>query len=1036
MFKSSQGEAGLPESKSGVLEEPNHKSITSSFTTRSIEITHARTHNLKSVSVQIPHRSLSVVTGVSGSGKSSLALDTIYAEGQRRYIESLSTYARQFLERLEKPDVEKIEHILPAVALEQNNRVTNARSTVGTVTEITDYLRVLFAHMGRVPLAQQLQVEDERRAKQLNISARKQASDPLFSADRHPFLSVDELVDGMVETCLAASERTRLLIGVERVLPKGIRSKADWGAWVQPWIDAGYTRYIEPVSGEVVSLDGEKKPPAACLKPLLLLVDRLVIKPNMDHSRFREALESSLHLSKKPNAQEAMSSTAGRVIVFNVTDEASIQSGYQVYQHVPPIDLSPNQFSFNHPQGACEACDGFGRVTGLDERKIVPNPTLSLADGAVHPFTMPANEDIQRALLARAREKGVDISCPYQQLSEEEKDWVWSGDGRGEGPYEGITPFFRWLETKRYKMHVRIFMAKYRGYDPCPECGGARLNGLSRSVTIERDEKGEGDGFEPETFGSLAEKPLLTLRAWLTQLSETLSEEEHSALERVLYEAGSRIDCLNHLGLGYLTLSRHSRTLSGGEMQRIQMASALGSWLTETLYVLDEPTVGLHPRDTERLLDVLKQLRSAGNTLLLVEHDPDVMMEADFIMDMGPKAGRHGGELLYAGSPSGLLDCEKSATAQALKKRAHSSVSASSGSFKEQRESSESDESGRDTKISSDDVVLRGVTGHNLNGLTVNIPTGKLVVVTGVSGSGKSTLIKHGLYANAQHAKGKSLDLDAVHVDGLDGLEQFDDVVMVDQSPPGRSQRSNPATYLKAYDGIRKLFGGTRRAKVHGLSASDFSFNRPGGRCEKCEGMGFLTIDMQFMADVTVTCPQCRGRRFEQRVLAVDVNGKNIEDVLNMTVDDAIGFFEEKPKIVQCLKPLQDIGLGYLQLGQSTSTLSGGEAQRLKLAAYLLETETKSRRTAIEQKPLLFLFDEPTTGLHMQDIDVLLKVLRTLIKRGHSVVVIEHHTDVMRAADHLIDMGPEGGSRGGRVVAQGHPEAVKACEESLTGAYL
>jgi excinuclease ABC subunit A len=753
-------------------------------------------------------------------------------------------------------------------------------------------------------------------------------------------------------------------------------------------------------------------------RTLNVLIDRAIIRSGKAlDARTLQSVEQGLRLSGGVLAvqvAQSASQLAPEVQTFQ-TEFACLACGLL---HSRP---TPQGFSFNHALGACPLCEGYGRIIGLDLDKVVPNHELSLAQGAVHPFTTPANAEVHDWLMADARAAKVRTGIPYKDLSDDEKRFVLDGAG-AKGDYPGVRGFFEWMESKKYKVHVRVMLAKYRGYYPCPDCHGARLKPESLVVTV-----------TGQSIWNLQNLPLKDLAQWCQGLELPKAQQDLSA--RLIEAMSHRLAYLTTVGLGYLTLARQSRTLSGGESQRIHLATALGSGLTETLYVLDEPTVGLHPRDTQRLLGIMLALRDKGNTLVVVEHDPDVMAGADHILDIGPQSGEHGGRVVFEGTFQALLDSPYSMTGQWLQSSAAKSKPVLRGA---------KDSAAKPSAPTADNhVTVVGATGNNLKNLTVSIPKDQLVCVTGVSGSGKSTLIKQTLFANVQHQKGQDLALDAAPCQLITGLESFADVLLIDQSPPGRSSRSNPVTYVKAYDDIRQLFASTRQAKVLGLKATDFSFNTPGGRCEACEGLGTQTIDMQFMADVEITCPDCRGQRFQPSVLEVLWHppghaelGVNITDVLNWSVDAALAHFASHPKIVSKLQPLQALGLGYLRLGQSTATLSGGEAQRLKLCSYLKDATHPTRQAAKHLPSYLFLFDEPTTGLHLADVAQLIAVLKQLVAVGHSVVVVEHHLDLIRAADWVIDIGPEGGDEGGRIVAEGLPIQIAQCAESITGQYL
>lgn len=964
-----------------------------------IHLSGVKTHNLKDISCAIPHRQITVVTGVSGSGKTSLAFDTLYAEGQRRYVESMSTYARQFLERLEKPDVEAISHVLPAVALEQKNGVTNARSTVGSVTETVDALRALMAQHGQPP-----------------------PPTPTKTPNWCGAVATVNGLDDIMVWLTSQPEKTRLLLCAPIQLPPTINA-AGFKRLLASWQHQGFTRWVSP-TGDMVDCATQKPPGIKLFRqsPLLVL-DRVVTKPTgMNTQRIREALKQAIRLQHPAAGELALSGDTadglpGPVWLAMVPALSNAHSDTESTQAketpkttglfmAPTPKLTPQHLSFNHPLGACPTCEGYGRVIGLDMAKVIPNPSLSIREGVIHPFQSPAYNECQELLEAMSLRQKIPTGIPFNELSDEHQQLVIDGDGDyNGGGYGGIRPFFDWLETKRYKVHVRVLLAKYRGYYPCNACEGTRLNPLARQVSLVLN------GQSPITLPELCELPLNDLLAWVTAYSKSLGKDDKLS-QRLCHEVMSRVEVLVELGLGYLTLSRQSRTLSGGEMQRIQLASAIGAWLTDTLYVFDEPTVGLHARDTDQLLGVMGKLRDLGNTLVVVEHDPEMILGADHIIDLGPKAGTGGGRIVFEGTPKALMDSQISATAAGLRQL---SVS--------EEEKPLTQPTQRKLEKKSTWFGVDGASGNNLHDVDLRLPPNALVAVVGVSGSGKSTLIQQSLYANICHRQGKELSLDAAPIAGLVGIEQYGDVVMVDQSPPGRSQRSNPATYVKAWEGIRKLYGNSRQAKAIGLSPSDFSFNRPGGklggRCETCEGLGFLTIDMQFLADVTMTCTDCQGRRFGPNALSIVWQGKTIDEVLNLTVEEAVEFFADQSKITQPLEALITIGLGYLTLGQSTSTLSGGEAQRMKLASYLLDVDKAAKKPKNVTKPLLFLFDEPTTGLHMQDIDTLIGVLNTLVNAGHSVVVIEHHLQLIAAADYVVELGPEGGDGGGAIVFEG-----------------
>lgn len=945
------GTTQTPSPKKSSLETPV------SASNRSIVVRGSRVNNLKSVSCQFPHKKVTVLTGPSGSGKSSLAFDTVYAEGQRRFVESMSSYARQFLERIEKPDVDHIENILPAIALEQKNSVKNARSTVGTATEIYDYFRLMFANLGVTYCPDCSTVENPVQVSRAN---------PAFILSQ-----LKHYADG-----------TKLLI----TSPVQLNEQP-----FEQLIEKGYFRLVQS-DGSLEEVTAEDAP--RFQQGLVqVVVDRVILRDkdfeSKGKSRLMESIQNALALGQGLMEVIPLDNPRERKRFKN---ELACPECFKVFKE-PTAHL----FSFNSPIGACTACEGFGRIAGLDMNKVIPNKSLSLAEGAIHPFTMPSNQDVFEYLMAEAHRDGIRTDVPYEELSTAEKRFVLEGKRK----YEGIRGFFNWLETKKYKVHVRVMLAKYRGYYDCPDCLGSRLKPDSLCVKV-----------NGKTLLDLCAMPISQLSQWFEEQTWNKSQLQRS--ERLLKEITSRIQYLEKIGLGYLTLARQTRTLSGGEAQRINLSTALGSALTDTLYVLDEPTVGLHARDTDRLMQVLKDLRDLENTIIVVEHDPEVILAADYVIDMGPGGGEEGGRIVFEGSVTDLKQAEYSLTAQCLNHPPEKLPNKIGADWQS--------ESGKP-------IVIKGAKGNNLKNLTIEIPKNQLVCITGVSGSGKSTLIKQTLFTSYQREKGEDLLLELAPCDGIEGLESFQDLVMVDQSPPGRSLRSNPVTYVKAYDEIRSLFANSRKAQVLGITPGHFSFNTPGGRCETCEGLGTVTIDMQFMADVTVICEDCKGKRFNANVLSVDLFGRNIFDVLQMTVDEALKFFKTATKVRNKLMPLQELGLGYLRLGQSTSTLSGGEAQRLKLVSYLGQSRREGPKT-------LFLFDEPTTGLHMNDIQRLVMVMRKLLDSGHSLIVIEHNLDFIAHADYVIDLGPDGGNQGGEVVYQGPLEGLKKEKASLTGHYL
>ncbi|MEO8432001.1 MAG: excinuclease ABC subunit UvrA [Acidobacteriota bacterium] len=940
----------------------------SSSSSSPIRIRGARTHNLKDVSVTIPTGRLTVVTGVSGSGKSSLAFDTLYAEGQRRYAESLSTYARQFLERLDRPDVDSIEPVPPAIALEQKNGVRNARSTVGTQTEIHDSLRLLFAHGGTT-----------------FCPACEVAAVP-GGVDR----AVDELAlaEGGARVVLVAP-----VAWDSRAAGGKKKRQREARLRVEELKRAGFFRAISP-QGETVEIGEDVDELLDPEGRLQVVVGRFVVRP-----------ESRVEIAAAAETAFAMS---GCLVAQFEGRSRTFRRGL----HCPRCgvdfrDPTPPLFAFNSPLGACTACQGFGRVIGVDLAKVIPDPGQTLSDRPIAPWNTPAYESTYDDLFRACRRYSVRTDVPVERLSSHEREVLF----RGRGDFYGIHGFFEWLETKRYKIHVRVLLARYRAYTLCPDCRAARLSPASLAVR-----------FRGHTIASLAEMPLSDLQRWFAAVE--LSPEEEARLSSVVAELTARIRYMNDVGLDYLTLSRSARTLSGGEAQRIGLASALGGSLTGTLYVLDEPTIGLHAADTRRLIGILRRLADRGNTVVLVEHDPEVIESSDHVIDLGPGSGSLGGRLLFEGTPRSLARVRGSATGSELARREKKSVPEAAGGEPARR-------GGRLVAFRRAEGALTvvGAREHNLANLTVRFPLGRLVSVSGVSGSGKSTLVRDILYNSyARRVKG-AVSLDVGEHDRVEGLDGVADILFVDQSPLGRSARSNPVTYVKAWDDIRQLFAKSGRAVSRGITARDFSFNSAGGRCETCKGTGWQTIDMQFLADVTVRCEACDGRRFQSRVLAVRYRGKTIGDVLDMTVADAGRFFLEEPRIGKRLAPLVEVGLGYVKLGQPTATLSGGEAQRLKLASFLEIRPATSRGT-------LFLFDEPTTGLHALDVERLLGTLRRLISLGHSVIAVEHHLQFLASSDWIVDLGPGGGRDGGRLVAEGTPEELRRSSSSVTGRFL
>ena len=929
-----------------------------------IVIRGARTHNLKNIDLTLPQGQLIVVTGVSGSGKSSLAFDTIYAEGQRRYVESLSAYARQFLERMEKPDVDEIRGICPAIAIRQKNSLRNPRSTVGTATEIHDYLRLLFARVGRTICRQ---CGAQVLSDSAEVAARQLAALP---------------------------DRTRLLLGFEMPVVEGPSSADDAGrlagedqspvaAAVDGLRRRGFGRLV--VDGQAVSFDDLTPASLEGASTLQVVVDRITIGPDV-LGRLTDSVETA-YQEGGGTAFAIEVDDSGTTHVFSELfecGECSIQ--YEVPQ--------PRLFSFNNPFGACPTCHGFGNIIELDMNLVVPDPSKSVEQNAIEPWSKPHYRSHQAGLKRAARGQGVRMNVPWSELTDTERQFIIEGDG---GTYEGIKGFFRWLERKKYKVHVRVFLSRYRGYRVCPDCDGARLRQEARDVHV--------GGC---TIDAVCRLTISRASRFFDDLE--LTEKEAAIAERIGTEIRRRLSFLRDVGLGYLTLDRLSSTLSGGEAQRINLATSLGSALVGTLYVLDEPSIGLHPRDNKRLLRILQKLRDQGNTVLVVEHDADMIRTGDYLVDLGLGAGIRGGKVVYAGPADGIQSEPTSLTAKYLRGELAIPIPAT-----------------RRKRLPQTQVLrLYGATAHNLQQIDVEIPLNLLTCVTGVSGSGKSTLVHDVLYAAIKRSKGEWDKPVGAH-DGLEGFELVSNVVLVDQAPIGRTPRSNPVTYLKAFDPIRVLFASTKEARARGFTASAFSFNVPGGRCDACDGEGEVRVEMQFLADVFVPCEHCDGRRFKPQVLEVEYRGRNINQVLKMTVREALSFFGTSPKVVRRLQVLDEIGLSYLQLGQPATTLSGGEAQRIKIASHL--ASRGGDRT-------LYILDEPTTGLHFDDIAKLLGAFRRLLEAGHTLLVIEHNLDVIKTADWIIDLGPEGGDDGGQVVVTGPPETVAEHPDSHTGRYL
>lgn len=901
----------------------------------------ARQHNLKGIDVTIPHRSLSVITGVSGSGKSSLAFDTIYAEGQRRYVESLSTYARQFMEKIARPDVDEIKGLPPAVAVQQANPTKTSRSTVGTATEIYDLLRLLYARVGTI-VCEACNLPVER------VGVR-QGTDHAFSL----------------------GEGAMVMIAFPTVVsvPSEVKSNL---------ISLGFARILQGGHvKQVAHLDPDDLEPGESVD---VIVDRVVVS-EAHRSRIAEAI--SLCFSMSTNGEIHI--VDEKMALFKVWRGLRCPKCGKTYEAPSPL-----LFSFNSPYGACPECRGFGNKLEFDLNLVIPNPDRTLEGDAVQPWSKPQFQYFKQWLMRTCRSYKVPTSAAFKRLTDDQKDLVLRGRGR----FPGVLGFLDRLRSKGYKAYARFFARRYMSLRDCTLCKGTRLRAEALNVKL--------GGL---TIAELSAKDVGEVAEFFRNLP--LGEAERSVARDILREIDSRLVYLVDVGLDYLTLDRQSKTLSGGEAQRINLSSALGAGLTGTLYVLDEPTIGLHARDTARLLSVLRKLSSHGNTVLVVEHDPMVIAGCDHVIDLGPGAGSLGGSVLYQGKPSGLKACKRSVTGKYLRRELRIACGARPSGKRRQ------------------EIVVKNATEHNLKGIDVRIPLNSFVCVTGVSGSGKSTLVEDVLY-NAIRSRTSAVERVGAH-DGIVGLDRVRDVILVDQSPIGRTPRSNPITYVKGFDAIRGAFASTRDARLRGYDRSTFSFNLSAGRCPACKGEGAIKIEMHFLADIYIPCEECGGRRFKKSVLEVKYHDRSISDVLGMTVDDAVEFFREEPSIVPALYLLQEVGLGYLTLGQPATTLSGGEAQRLKIAREL------SRADGIGY---LYIMDEPTTGLHLDDIANLVKILRKLVDNGNTVLVIEHNLEVMRCADHLIDLGPEGGARGGYLVCEGSPREVAMRKDSHTGRLL
>ena len=924
----------------------NSSEITTLEPKNNILIKGAQIHNLKNLSVVIPRNKLVVITGLSGSGKSSLAFDTLYAEGQRRYVESLSSYARQFLGRLDKPKVEYIKGIAPAIAIEQKVNTTNARSTVGTSTEIYDYIKLLFARIGKTfsPISGQ-------EVKKDNVS------------------DVINRVKGFT-----LESKWLLLSPIHLETDRQLEDK------LKALLQQGFARIL--VNNEMIRLD-ELEQHSLDNKDILLIIDRIIVKEEEDfYNRLADAVQTAFFEGK------------GSCYLQDLDSKKRIEySANFELDGITFLEPNPHLFSFNNPYGACPTCEGYGNIIGIDVELVIPNSSLSVFENAIFPWRGESMSWYRDQLVNNAYKFDFPIHKPYFELTEQQKELIWKGNKY----FTGLDEFFKELEEKNYKIQNRVMLSRYRGKTRCSTCKGKRLRKEANYITV--------DG---KTISELVDMSIKRLMPFFSQLS--LSEYDQKVAKRLLIEINNRLAFLSNVGLDYLTLNRNSASLSGGESQRINLATSLGSSLVGSMYILDEPSIGLHPKDTERLIKVLKNLRDLGNTVIVVEHDEDIMKAADRIIDIGPEAGTFGGELVAEGTFDEILKAE-SLTAKYLNGALEISVP-------------------KKRRKSNNFIEIKGARENNLQNVDVTFPLECLTVITGVSGSGKSTLVKKILFPVIQK-KLQGIGDKAGQFSELSGsYSHIKHIEYIDQNPIGRSSRSNPVTYIKAYDEIRDLFAKEKLSKIRGYQAKHFSFNVDGGRCETCKGEGSINVEMVFMADVSLTCETCSGKRFKKEVLEVVFEGKNIDNILTMTIDNAIAFFTQNKqiKITQKLQPLKDVGLGYVQLGQSSSTLSGGEAQRIKLATFLVKGVTKEKA--------LFIFDEPTTGLHFHDIKKLLTSFDALIEKGHSIIVIEHNLDLIKCADWIIDLGPEGGENGGKILAFGTPEDLIKNKKSTTGFYL
>ena len=923
-----------------------NKDLSSVSPKENIIIKGARLHNLKNIDIVIPRNKLVVITGLSGSGKSTLAFDTLYAEGQRRYVESLSSYARQFLGKLHKPKVDYIKGIAPAIAIEQKVNSTNPRSTVGTSTEIYDYIKLLFARIGKThsPISGEL-------------------------VKKHTVTDVTSFVKSF-------KEDTKLLL----LCPIAINEDRDLKTVLKVLSQQGYARI--KYEDQIYRID-ELPTNQKNYSDLKLVVDRVIVKDDEDfYNRLSDAIQTAFFEGN------------GVCVIQNITDNTTTEFNNK-FELDGILFYEPNThfFSFNNPYGACPTCEGYGNVIGVDEDLVIPNTGISIYDDAIYPFRTDSYRHYKEELITHAYKFDIPIHKPWFELTEEQKNLVWEGNK----DFYGINHFFTALEEKSYKIQNRVMLSRYRGKTTCIECNGKRLRKEANYVKVGN-----------KTISDLVTLPLDDLSDFFKQLK--LNKYEQKIGKRLLTEINNRLEFLQNVGLNYLTLNRTSNTLSGGESQRINLATSLGSSLVGSMYILDEPSIGLHPKDTERLINVLQDLRDLGNTVIVVEHDEDIMKAADYIIDIGPEAGTFGGHIVAEGSYDDILKSD-SLTAKYLTEEFEI-------------------ETPKTRRNSKNFIQIVGARENNLQNIDAKFPLNSLTVITGVSGSGKSTLVKKILYPAMQKKMIGYGEKIGQHTEVTGSYDQIKHIEFIDQNPIGRSSRSNPVTYIKAYDDIRALLSSQKISKIRNYKPKHFSFNVDGGRCEVCKGEGVVTIEMQFMADVHLQCDNCNGKRFKKEVLEVNFEGKNIDDVLNSTIDDAVAFFikHQQTKIANKLKPLQDVGLGYVQLGQSSSTLSGGEAQRIKLASFLVKGNTKDKA--------LFIFDEPTTGLHFHDIKKLLASFNALIDKGHSIIVIEHNIELIKCADYIIDLGLDGGKKGGQLIFEGTPEELIKNKKSYTAPYL